>query len=249
MARAAEPSDLLVRRAGRVAQVSRGWRLSYLAIALLVIGQVLWGFWPSYYGRLGREAVVRPLVIHAHGAVFAGWLALLVLQISLVVTGHVRWHRRVGRLGIAYGLLVLSMGLVVSFAAPVLHMRAGEMTLDAAAESLIWTLVDMLLFAGFFGSAVAWRQSRDVHKRLMLAATVTLAFAGVGRMNLWWPLFLLLWLSPMAAAMAVDMKTTGRVHPVLSWSTAIFAIAFTRIFVAQSEGWLRIGRKIIAPFL
>lgn len=123
-------------------------RLAYLAIALLVVGQVLWGFWPSYYGPLTRGGVARPLVIHLHGLVFAGWLVLLVLQVSLVAAGRVRWHRRVGQFGIGYGVLVLVMGIVVSIASPVLHVRAGEWTLDNAAELLLFTTVDMLLFAG-----------------------------------------------------------------------------------------------------
>ena len=41
----------------------------------------------------------------------------------------------------------------------------------------------MILFAGFFGAAVAYRNKPEIHKRLIIAATVALAFAAVGRMN------------------------------------------------------------------
>lgn len=146
----------------------------------MVIAQVLWGFWPSYYGNLAAGGVTRPWVIPAHGAVFAGWLALLLLQVGLVLAGRVRLHRRVGQVGIGYGVLVLTMGLVVSRAAPVLHMRAGEMTIDAAAESLIYTLVDMVLFTGFFAAAVAGRRRPDRHKWLMVVTTIVLDFARRG---------------------------------------------------------------------
>ena len=42
----------------------------------------------------------------------------------------------------------------------------------------------MILFAGFFGAAVKYRNKPEIHKRLILAATVALAFAAVARMGL-----------------------------------------------------------------
>lgn len=83
----------------------------------------------------------------------------------------------------------------------------------------------------------------------MVGATVALSFAGVGRLNLPWWAFLSFWLSPLAAGMAVDLRTRGRVHPVYVWSVGIFSLAFVRIFFAQSEGWLRIGRVLMRPFV
>lgn len=147
------------------------------------------------------------------------------------------------------GVIVFLLGTVVSFAAPVLHIRAGEWTLDAAAAFLLLPLVDMILFAGFFGAAVAYRSTPEVHKRLILAATVALAFAAVARMNLHPIPFFLLWLSPLAAAMGFDVMSRGRVHTVNAVSTAVMAVAFVRIFFMESGAWLAIGRTLLAPFL
>jgi hypothetical protein len=170
--------------------------------------------------------------------------------VTLVSLGRVRQHRRVGNLGIAYGTLVLVIGLVVTFVAPVLHMRAGDWTLDAAAAFLLLPLVDMVLFAGFFGAAVAYRRRPEIHKRLILAATVALAFAAVARMSFRSPaVFLLVWLSPLLAAMAFDAFTRRRVHPVHFISVTVMATAFTRIFFRESDGWLKIGRALLAPFV
>src|SRR5688572_25703682 len=101
-------------------------RRFYIGMTLALIAMVLVGFWPTYFGALASGGVTRPWVIHLHGVIFSGWMLLLLAQVSLVSMGRVRLHRRVGNLGIAYGALVLVLGLVVSFAAPALHVRAGE---------------------------------------------------------------------------------------------------------------------------
>lgn len=221
----------------------------YIGLTLFLIATVMTGFWPSYFGTLLAGGATRPLVMHLHGAVFTGWMALLFLQVGLAAAGRVRLHRQVGRLGIGYGVLVFVMGVIVTFAAPVMHVRAGEWTVDRAAGFLLLPIGDMILFAGFFGTAIAYRHKPDVHKRLIIAATVALAFAAVARLNLPLLLFFLLWLSPMAIAMGFDVATRGRVHRVDAISTAVLAIAFLRVLVTESERWLVVGRAILQPFL
>ena len=145
---------------------------------------------------------------------------------------------------------MLGIGLVVSFAAPAMHVRAGEWTVDRAAGFMLLPLVDMVLFGGFFGAAYAYRRRPAIHKCLILAATVALAFAAVARMSIAPPLvFLLVWLAPIFAAMAFDVVAHRRVHPVNYICAAVMAVAFVRIFFMQSEGWLRIGRALLAPFV
>lgn len=232
------------------AEARRRVHLFYLAVTFLLIGIVAVGFWPGYFGPLTQGGVTRPWIIHLHGAVFSGWMALLLFQVGLAASGRVQLHRRVGSVGIAYGAVVLVLGLTVSFAAPILHVRAGEWTVDRAAAFMLLPLVDMVLFGGFFGAAVAYRRKPDIHKRLILAATVALAFAGAARMAFASPVvFLLVWLSPSILAMAFDVMTLGRVHVVNAVSTAILAAAFIRIFYMESEGWLVVGRALLRPWV
>jgi hypothetical protein len=231
-----------------IAARRRGHRF-YVGVTLVLIATVVTGFWPSYFGTLVSGGVTRPLVMHLHGAVFTGWMALLLLQVSLAATGRIRLHRQVGRIGIVYGLLVLVLGIIVSFAAPVMHVHVGDWTIDTAAGFLLLPLVDMILFAAFFGAAMACRHKPEIHKRLILAATVALAFAAVARMTLPPLAFALVWLAPMAAAMVVDVMSSGRVHVVTLSSTAVMAIAFVRIFFVDSAAWLAVARPMLQPFL
>jgi hypothetical protein len=242
----ADARDLLRHRT--VAARRRGHQF-YLAITVALIAIVVIGFWPSYFGTLLSGGVSRPFVMLVHGAVYTGWMALLALQVWLAATGRVRRHRQIGRVGIAYGGLVLVLGIVVSFAAPVMHVHAGEWTVDQAAGFLLLPLVDMILFAGFFGAAVAYRHKPEIHKRLILAATVALAFAAVARMILPPLQFAVVWLAPMGAAMAFDMISAGRIHAVTAVNTAVLAVAFIRIFFVESAAWLAVARPLLQPFL
>jgi len=205
----------------------------YIGLTLFLIATVVVGFWRSYFGTLLTGAVARPLVMHVHGAVFTGWMAMLLLQVGLAASGRVSAHRRVGNYGIWYGGLVLLMGIVVTFAAPVMHVHAGRWTVDAAAGFLILPIGDMLLFGGFFGAAILYKNKPDIHKRLILAATVSLAFAAVARLELPLPLFALAWLTPMLAALIYELLTRGRMHKVDVLTTAIMGRRFCGFFSSR----------------
>ena len=221
----------------------------YLGLTLFLIANVVIGFWPSYFGTLLSGGVTRPMVMHVHGAVFTGWMALLLVQVGLAATGRIRVHRRVGTFGIWYGAAVFAMGCIATIAAPVIHVRAGEWPMNQAAGFLILPIGDMLLFGALFGAAVKFRNKPEVHKRLIIAATVALAFAAVARMNFSLPIFFLLWITPMAALAAVDFTSTGRVHRVTIICIAAMVIAFTRISLMENTAWLAVGRAILRPFL
>jgi hypothetical protein len=219
----------------------------YVGLAALMVAMVLVGFWPSYFGPLLRGNVSRPLVIQVHGIIFVGWMALLVAQVVLVARGRVDLHRRIGRLGIVYGCIVVAMGIVAGPAASVIHIRAGEWTRDEGAGFLLTTFGDMLLFGGFFGAAIAYRRRPEIHKRLMVAATVALLFAAVGRMQFIASRALagVIWLSPMFVGMAYDGIARRRVHPVYLIATAVLFLVGMRVLFTQSGIWLAISRPII----
>jgi hypothetical protein len=174
---------------------------------------------------------------------------LLFLQVGLAASGRIGAHRRVGTFGIWYGAVVLIMGVIATFAAPVIHVQAREWTVDQAAGFLILPIGDMILFGGFFGAAVKYRNKPELHKRLIVAATVALAFAAVARMNFSLPLFVAIWMIPMAALAAFDFRSTGAIHRVTTICSAVMIIAFLRILLIESEPWLVVGRAMLRPFL
>ena len=231
-------------------RAASGPRRFYVGIVLFMIAVVLTGFWPSYFGPLLRGAAARPWVIHLHGLVFMGWMALLLTQVALVAAGRTGLHRQIGNAGMVYGWVVLIMGLVVGFAAPILHVTAGEWSMDRASGFLLIILGDMILFGSFFVASMVYRRKPEIHKRLILLATVALLFAAAGRMSFLSPPFLLaVWLSPVLIAMGYDFFTRRRVHPVYFIGLAGLLVVFSRVFFTESEAWLRIGRPLLATFM
>ena len=142
--------------------------LPYLAISLAIAGLVVWGFWQSYFGPLIARTATRPWFIHAHAAVFLGWVALLLAQVSFIAFGKVAQHRRVGRVGAFYGALVFAVGFAVSIAAPALRVRSGVLPERIASLVVLYNLVDILCFGGFFAAALIARRQPEWHKRWIL---------------------------------------------------------------------------------
>jgi len=227
-------------------------RRFYLAISIVMVAMIFIGFWPSYYGPLVRGATEAPWILHVHGAIYIGWMFLLVAQAWLAASGRIRQHRAVGNFGIGLGSLVFAMGLIVSFVAPVMTYNAGTRTLDEAAGFLLIPLGDMVLFGALFFPAVIYRQKSELHKRLMILATIAIAFAAIFRMQaLGLPLAagLVLWFLLPVACIVYDWRTKGSVHPVYWLGVVGMIIAALRIPFSASETWLSLSRPIIEALI
>ena len=231
----------------RIATAPRVRSRFHVWLGLWMFAIVVIGFWPTYFSPLLRGTLAIPTVVHAHALVFLGWMGLLMAQVIVAARGNIRLHRRIGRWGIAYGCVVIVIGLIVGPANAVIKFNSGVWTRDEAARSLLVTFGDMVSFAIWFGAAI-WNRARpEVHKRLMVVATVVLLFAALAR----WTFVESglaragIWLSPIFIGMVYDWITRRRVHPVyIIGSITLFLFAFRLIF-ANSEAWLRIARPIV----
>src|SRR4030095_11509356 len=129
----------------------------YVSRAVFLFAMIVVGFWPSYYGPLVRGAAKAPIILHVHGAIFIGWMLLLIAQTAFAARGERRTHRALGAFGIGYGTVVWLMGLLVSFVAPVINVNSGRWTVQEAAAFFPIPFGDMVLFGGYFLAAVLTR--------------------------------------------------------------------------------------------
>lgn len=224
-------------------------RQAYLAVTLLIAGIVGWGFWGTYYSQFS-ERTDLPSIVHWHAAVFSLWVLVLVAQAVAVVAGRVRLHRQLGNAGMIYGALVFAMGLLVSIGAPALRVRAGEFPLEVGGIVVLYNLMDMSLFGAFLALAFAYRNRPELHKRWIIAATAALCGAALGRVVLGSTLqYLLLWLSPVLALIAIDLATSRRVHGVPLVASALLVGAFFKVPLLSAPVWRTVGVALLRPFV
>jgi hypothetical protein len=213
----------------------------YAGIALLAAFIALMGFWPTYFGRLLEGTADHPGVIHVHAAVFSGWLALFAAQIGFAATGQLALHKRLGAVGIWYGVAIIVVGVFTAFSQFADRVEAGR--LDEAQARLLAPLTDMIVFPIFFGAAVLYRRKPEIHKRLMLVATTTLLVAAALRMSflgepLTRPMRLFIWFSPILLGMAYDLIVRRSIHPVYIVGLAALYTLSLRGYLVETDAWL-----------
>ena len=233
-------------------------RMAYACAAVGVLG-----FAPTYWVPLLTGNLTVAPVLHLHAMVFYGWLALFVVQSRLVASRQVSRHRSVGLAGVA---LATAMCFVGSMAA-VDSMRVADAAgfgLAARAFSVV-PLTGIAFFAALFVIAVVNVSRPDVHKRLMLVATVSLLNAAVGRLFLLAlgqpapsvaveppPVFVTIIPGLLADALLVpallyDRTHLGRVHRTY-WiaGAALIASQFLRVPIASTDMWGRVAAGVNA---
>jgi len=192
----------------------------------------------------------RPWIVHLHAAVFVGWVLLLVAQAAVVAAGRVRLHRQIGTGGMLYGVCVFLVGVLVSILAPALRVRAGNFPIEVGGMVAIYSLADLLLFGTFLAFAFAYRGRSEIHKQWIIAATAALGGAAVGRVMRTDSLeYLLTWLAPVLAMIAIDLATRRRLRPVPLIGGALIVVSFFKVPLLAAPVWRDVGRALLRPFV
>ena len=229
-------------RAG-VSSSRRRERLFYTGMAAAFVLTVFAGFARTYYLRpYFGTASLSPL-LHLHGVVFTSWLVLLLAQTVLVAANRTGTHRR---LGVAGGVLAVLM-VLVGCATAVIRAKVVEVPPGSPSPLVFLTipLGDMLLFGGLVGAGFYYRRRPDVHKRLMLLATVAILPAATARL----PFAFIQETGPLAffgladlfivACLLYDLFTRGRPHRATVWGGLALVVSQPlRLLVGNTRAWL-----------
>jgi uncharacterized membrane protein YozB (DUF420 family) len=223
-------------------------RRFFTGIAVATLLTVLIGFSRSFFLRPLFPDWPSPSegIFYVHGAAFAAWIVLLVVQTSLVAGGRTSLHRTIGPLGAVLAATMVVLGTVAALTAA--QRATGFVGIPVPPlQFLAVPLFDMALFATFTALAIARRRDAQSHKRLMLLATVNLVTAAIAR----WPMIGAL--GPPAyfgltdlfvIALAVwDFRTRGRLHPVTLWGGLLILISQPlRLIVSGTAAWLAFAK-------
>jgi uncharacterized membrane protein YozB (DUF420 family) len=229
-------------------------RLFYGGMAVALAATTLGGFASTYYVRFfdgGPRATISggpfTSLVHLHGALFTAWVALVLVQTTLISTRRVAVHRKLGVFG---GVLGAAMIVVGTFTAIAMARRGGAPPGIGPIEFLAVPLFDMVMFALFLTGALVWRRDKETHKRLMLLAYASILAAPIARLPGVLPLgplgFYGLAFLVVIAGVLYDYLSRGRVHKAYIWGGALlFASVPLRLALSGTAAWRGFAQFLI----
>jgi hypothetical protein len=151
----------------------------YLAMSLLLIAIVVWGFGHTVNDVLFRPAVPRPRILWVHSAVFFGWLLLFLLQAALVRSHNVRLHRTLGWFVAGVGAAMIPLGITTAI---VLGRFDTHVLHEAGADIFEFiSFGDVAIFTVWLALGILWRRKPALHRPALFIATCGLVGAAFGR--------------------------------------------------------------------
>ena len=224
-------------------QSKRYERFFYIGMTLAIVITVFAGFSRTFYLRPYFDA--RPLIplLILHGIVFTSWLVLFVTQTTLVAANRTRIHRRLGIAGVALAVLMILIGSVTAIIrAKIINVPPGS---GSPLAFLTIPLGDMLIFALIVGAGFYFRRRADVHKRLILLATIAILPAAVARL----PFAFIQQFGPLAffgitdlfivPLLLYDFATRGRPHRATVLAGSLIVLSHPlRLLIGSTHAWL-----------
>jgi hypothetical protein len=217
-------------------------RWFYISMSIAAVITVFAGFSRTYYLRpYFNTAPLMPL-LHLHGLVFTSWLALFLVQTTLIAAHRTDIHRRLGILGGVIAALMIVIGPTTA----VIRASQGATPVPGVSplSFLVVPLGDMFLFAILVSAGFNYRRRPDVHKRLMMLATISILAAAIARLP-----FAIMQAGPPAffgltdvfvlACISYDLITLKRVHRATALGALlIIASQPLRLMLGGTHAWL-----------
>lgn len=218
-------------------------RRFFIAATIVTIVLVFAGFARSYYLMEFTGAPDLAPHVHVHGVVMSLWFVLFLVQVLLVAFRRTPLHRKVGVVGTVLAVVMVSLGVATALSSA--HRTRSD---PAELAFLVVSLGDILTFGTFVALGIALRRRTDVHKRLMLLASMSILPAAIGRIPLSFIenggalAFYGLTDVVVVAALVVDAIRNRRVHPAFLWGTVVYVVSQpVRLWIGTTGTWMRIA--------
>ena len=224
---------------------NRLWLASAAAMALVIVA----GFGLQFL--VGRSSFSARALVHVHGIIFMGWVAIFAVQAWAATSGPIALHRRVGRLAMLWLPLMAIMGTWITID---VVQRGITPFFFKPQHFLIGNPLSLLVFLGLVCGALILRKRTDWHMRLQISAMAALLGPGFGRLL---PMPLMIpWSFEIAGLLGLifpaigalrDWRRDGRVHAAWWWGmVGIAAVVPLAQFIATSPAGDAISAAIVA---
>jgi hypothetical protein len=191
-------------------------RWFYATMAIVFASAAIIGFTPNSLAILDGTKETPPLLVHLHAVAMSSWLLLLSTQATLVASGNLRFHKRLGMVSLVLAPIIVAIMIMLAF--PL--FQGGEHTYGVG----VIQIKRVTLFSSFFLLAIfARNHDSESHKRLMFLATLVVMDAAVNRMRWFLPDFGLTNRMALTRAyelvllvplLTYDWMKTGQIHRV-----------------------------------
>jgi hypothetical protein len=226
-------------------------RWFYFGMSLLIAAVVIYGFSQTINQNLIHATPPRPWLLWVHGTLFSAWVAFFIMQSGLVRSHNVPIHRRLGWFGAGLAVAMTVVGVATAIVMRRFDMRFEPADVAGPSTTLIMSFFDIACFAAFVWLAVIWRRKPEMHRRLMLIATISLTAAAFARMpnatfaNVWFysgvdGLILL--------GVSRDLFVLKRVHRVYWYALPVLVVVqvfVTRMMLSPAAWWVRVANAIV----
>lgn len=228
-------------------------RYFYSGAAALLLVLMFLGF-QQFYLR-GKAFPDRPLtppirtLLIAHGVAMTGWMLLLLVQPLLIANRKHRVHMTLGKIGAVLAACIFVLGWQVGISAARVAPPQFELWNLNAKQFLTVPVISITIFGVFVAIGVWKRRQPDVHRPMMLLATMAAIPAALDRIpalvNLYqhtvWgtmfgPFFSALVIS--AGFMVVKWALTGKFDRYFAAGWAVLVVTSAGIMkLARTEVW------------
>ncbi len=222
-------------------------RRFYATMSVVAAAVILTGFANTYGPKVLAGGPRVPSIVHLHAAVFTCWLVLFVAQTVLVARGHVALHMRLGNAGMVLAGVMLGVGLATAIAtARAGHQGIPGVEFPSREGFLLLNVASILVFSVLVVAGWSFRRRPQIHKRLMLAATVGgLMPPGISRLPLvsgHAPAIAALVIAFLLVGPAYDLLTRRRVHPAYAGLLlAVLIVPPVVIRMSATGAWLAVA--------
>jgi hypothetical protein len=159
-------------------------RLFYVlaAVAVSVVSAI--GFRSFYlqgkgFGGNPLTHQIVPLIL-VHALVMSCWVILFFVQSALILAGKRRLHTVLGPIGGFLAVAIVVLGTAMAILSAHFNPRAYEM-FGGPRFFLVEMLTEILLFGVLVGIAITYRRRAEIHRPLMLLATVVILSGALAR--------------------------------------------------------------------
>jgi len=236
-------------------------RWFYVGIAATCCFIAFVGFAPTYWLQLVPGTFIGSPLVHLHAVLFSAWTIYFTVQAALAARGQVNRHRAWGLLGVSLATAMVFVGITAANDSLARRLAAGLG--DPARAFHIVPISLMFLFGVLVCAAIATVTRPEIHKRLMLLATVSVMPPAIARIFFAWNVGIVPGARPglgpvrtvesvsasgliadafILVAIVHDVLTRGRPHPAyLIGGSIIVAVEVLRVPLSTTQWWYAVA--------